>query len=269
MPTAAEEIAKIKAFWDERARVHGTEWTATLGEPFLRQIEIRAMIEHIRANRSEIIFDVGCGNGYSTVRYATAFPDKTFIGIDYSEEMIAQARTHAAPNCRFLVGDVHRLETFPPHKADLILTQRCLQNIPGYDLQKAAIENLRTKLHSHGSLLLMECSRTGLDLLQKYRRKIGKPPMEGIEPWHNTFFHDERLVEDFSATIVHFCSTYMFLAKVIEGEGMAERGYNLPNIGRFGYDKLYVIKAVRPPRRRRRGPRDPVTASAEPAGRSQ
>jgi ubiquinone/menaquinone biosynthesis C-methylase UbiE len=251
MATAAEEIAKIKAFWDERARVHGTEWTATLGEPFLRQLEIRAMIEQIGARPSDIVFDVGCGNGYSTVRYATAFPDKTFVGIDYSEEMIAQASKHALANCRFQVGDVHRLETFPPHNADLIVTQRCLQNIPGYELQKAAIRNLRTKLQPHGSLLLMECSRTGLDLLQKYRRRMGKPPMEGIEPWHNTFFHDERLIEDFGASIVHFCSTYMFFAKVVEGHGTAERGFNLPNIGRFGYDKLYVINAVRPSRPRR------------------
>jgi hypothetical protein len=164
---------------------------------------------------------------------------------------------------------VHRLETFPPDKADLILTQRCLQNIPGYDLQKRAIENLRTKLHPHGSLLLMECSKNGLELLQKYRRKFGKPAMAGIEPWHNTFFHDERLVEDFSATIVHFCSTYMFFAKVIESEGMAERGYELPNIGSFGYDKLYVIEAVRPLRRRGRGRPGPAFRDVgEPAGGS-
>jgi ubiquinone/menaquinone biosynthesis C-methylase UbiE len=250
MPTTAEQIAKIRAFWDERARTHGTEWTATLGESFLRLIEIRTMMEHIRANASDTVFDVGCGNGYSTVRYANAFPSKSFIGIDYSEEMIAQAGKHATPNCRFVVGDVLRLETFPSHKADLIVTQRCLQNIPGYDLQKRAIENLRTRLHPRGSLLLMECSRTGLERLQKYRQVFGKPPLEGIEPWHNTFLHDERLVEDFSATIVHFCSTYMFFAKVIEGEGKAERGYELPNVGSFGYDKLYVIKALRPSRRR-------------------
>lgn len=248
----AEQIAKIKAFWDERARVHGTEWTATLGEQFLRQLEIRTMLEQIASRPCDVVFDVGCGNGYSTVRYATAFPDKTFIGIDYSEEMIAQARKHETANCRFQVGDVHRLETFPPLKADLILTQRCLQNIPGYDLQRAAIENLRAKLRPRGSLLLMECSRTGLDLLQKYRRRKGKPPLEGLEPWHNTFFHDERLIRDFSAEIVHFCSTYMYFAKVVEGDGMAERGYNLPNIGSFGYDKLYVIDAVRPARPRHR-----------------
>jgi hypothetical protein len=64
--------------------------------------------------------------------------------------------------------------------------------------------------------------------------------LDNIEPWHNNFFRDTALVDDFGARVVHFTSTYMFISKVISSR-FSRLGYLLPQIGKFGYDKLYII----------------------------
>ncbi|WP_435078364.1 class I SAM-dependent methyltransferase [Halococcus sp. AFM35] len=42
------------------------------------------------------VADVGCGHGASTILMADAYPESTFVGIDYHEESIATARERAA-----------------------------------------------------------------------------------------------------------------------------------------------------------------------------
>ena len=141
----------------------------------------------------------------------------------------------------FLVGDVLQIETLPEDKFDLILTQRCLQNLPDYESQYEAINNLLERKSGQGMLCLMECSKDGVEQLNTLRSRLGMSPIEGIEPWHNNFFHDHQLIDDFNARIVHFSSTYMFLSKVVSPV-FSRMGYLLPSLGKFGYDKIYLIQ---------------------------
>ena len=230
----------VRAFWDKRAKDHGAAWTATLGEKYLRLLEIKKMSALLKKYNPQSILDVGCGNGYSTKVYAKKFPSKKFIGIDFSEDMIINANKGKMDNCDFFVGDVLDFDTLPNKDFDLIFTQRCLQNLENYEKQKLAIRNLLKLKSNKGLLLLMECSKDGVKQLNDMRVKFKKQPQEGIEPWHNCFFRDIDLMRDFGARIVHFASTYMFLAKVISPK-YSRIGYFLPQIGHFGYDKLYII----------------------------
>ena len=165
----------------------------------------------------------------------------TFFGLDFSEEMIANALINTPSNCTFVVGDVLNLTTYPEGLFDLILTQRCLQNLPDYPTQYIAIGNLLSKKSHDGRLLLMECSKDGVEKLNRLRQKLGRRPIEDIEAWHNHFMTDNDLINDFRAEIVHFSSTYMFLSKVIHPR-LSSFAWLLPAIGTFGYDKLYIIQ---------------------------
>jgi len=233
---------KTKKYWDDRAKEHGESWQATLGEEYLRNLEIRTIIKLIKKYKPSRVLDVGCGNGYSTKIYAEQFPDIHFVGIDYSEFMIQNANMKPIANCEFYVGDVLNYDSLPSGSYDLIITQRCLQNISDYDRQRIAINNLLRKKTIHGTLLLMECSKDGVDQINRLRIKLGKKVIEGIEPWHNKFFVDDNLINDFGATINHFTSTYMFLSRVISLKcHLLKLASYLPAVGKFGYDKLYII----------------------------
>ena len=241
MKDSPEEIKIIKDFWNQRAETHGDECNATLGEKYLRFLEIKTMIKLIKTYKPQNVLDVGCGNGYSTIKYAKTFPDISFIGIDYSEKMIRYAKKISLPNSSFFVADVMEPKSFPNADFDLILTQRCIQNLGRYENQYAAISNLIKKKKPNGLILLMECSKDGVEQLNRIRRKLRKKPKEGIEPWHNNFIRDNKLSKDFGAEIVYFSSTYMFLTKVLHHR-LSKLGYLLPNMGNFGYDRLYIIK---------------------------
>jgi len=234
-------IKEIKKFWDTRAKEYGGDWQATLGEKYLRLLEIKTMKKFIKRYTPKRLLDVGCGNGYSTKMYADEFPSIQFFGMDYSEEMIQYAQKSPIPNCSFFVGDVLDGASFKEGEFDIIMTQRCLQNLPDYECQRRAINNLLMRKSPDGHLLLMECSKDGVAQFNQLCVMMGKKPVDNLEPWHNNFFVDKSLQEDFGAEIVYFSSTYMFLAKVMH-PGLSMLGYLLPPIGKFGYDRLYIIK---------------------------
>lgn len=236
-----DKIRKIKEFWDNRARQYGEACRATLGEVRLRKLEIKTMINYIRKYGPLNVLDIGCGNGYSTIKYAEKFPSIHFYGVDYSYEMIKRAKKNTLKNCGFDTADVLDISSLPKKKFELIITQRCLQNLPDYKKQYDAINNLISLKTRNGRLLLMECSKNGVAQLNKYRKIFLRASLDGIEPWHNNFFVDEKIKTDFKADIVYFSSTYMFVAKVIHPR-LSLIGYLFPSIGKFGYDRLYIIK---------------------------
>jgi SAM-dependent methyltransferase len=236
-----KRINEIQEFWDKRANQFGTRSQATLGEKYLRQIEIDVMVRMIRSLKPARVLDVGCGNGYSTKIYARQFPNVEFVGIDYSVEMIKFACIDNVDNCSFTVSDILDIESFPPGEFDLVFTQRCVQNLPEYSLQKSAIQNLIDKKNQRGMIVMMECSSNGVEQMNAWRRVLFKKKLEGIEPWHNKFLVDETLQADFDADIKCFCSTYMFLTRVVWPR-LGVLGYWLPQVGNFGYDKMYILK---------------------------
>ncbi len=243
-PQAAAE--RIRNFWDERAQRFGESQRATLGETYLRHVEIKEMRKRLRRLRPGRVLDVGCGNGYSTLQYAAALPHTEFVGVDFSSQMVQLAQQQAGRNISFHQADVTDPGTLPNGGFDVIMTQRCIQNLPDYETQRPAIESLRTKLNPGGTLILNECSRDGVEQLNGLRQRLGLAPIEGIEPWHNCFMRDDRLKGDFRARVEYISSTYMFLAKVINKK-LAKQARFLPALGRFGYDRFYVIRAEQTP----------------------
>lgn len=241
MSQATATHATIRAFWDDRARQFKADGRATLRETHLREVEIRTMEAKIRAMRPMTVLDVGCGNGWSTRRYARRFPGARFVGVDFSAEMIRYANLDVPPNCAFAVADVLDAGSLPAGPFDMVITQRCIQNLPDWQTQTRAIRNLLARRAPGGAVLMMECSKDGVRQLNGLRGRLGLAPIEGIEPWHNAFMRDRAVVKEFAARVEYFSSTYMFLAKVLHKKLSYVARY-LPPVGNFGYDRLYVLK---------------------------
>ena len=77
------------------------------------------------------VADVGCGHGWSTVLMAKAFPNSRFVGYDYHEGSIEDARKHAeahgvARNTRF---EVAAAKDIPDAAFDLVAFFDCLHDM--------------------------------------------------------------------------------------------------------------------------------------------
>ena len=78
---------------------------------------LEGTVEKLR--RGGKVADVGCGHGASTVLMAEAFPNSEFVGIDFHDASIEQARAHAKrlPNVRF---ETARAQDYPGSGFDLV-----------------------------------------------------------------------------------------------------------------------------------------------------
>ncbi|MBU2670399.1 class I SAM-dependent methyltransferase [Actinoplanes bogorensis] len=115
--------------------------------PAMKDVE-----ERLRAGSR--VADVGCGLGASTVLMASAYPESTFVGLDYHAGSIADARERAAAagvgnRTRFEVGRAAELSgTY-----DLICLFDSLHDMGD---PVGALRHLRDRLDPAGSLLLVE-----------------------------------------------------------------------------------------------------------------
>lgn len=236
----------IKEFWENRAKEYGKSMCATLGETYLRKLEIKTMVNIIKKNKPDSVLEIGCGNGYSTSIYAERFPKMKMFATDYSKKMIDLAKSYYQKNnVIYDVWDVTQPSEYPfkIDKYDLIFSQRVIQNLPTWEMQKNTIRHLISMLKDNGKLCIMECSEEGVDQLNNARKKIRRPRIDGIIPWHNKFISDKKMMEEFADNIneiTHFSATYMFITRLISMR-LAKYAWLLPPIGKFGYDKVFVL----------------------------
>jgi SAM-dependent methyltransferase len=96
------------------------------------------------------VADLGCGNGRWLERLAAAFPDKRYLGVEQSAELLGMARLrHAGPNIEFLCADLHAV----PGRFDALLLRAVLQHVPA----PAALPALLCdRLVDGGSLLVLD-----------------------------------------------------------------------------------------------------------------
>lgn len=238
---------KIKHFWDQRAVEFGKSMKATLGETYLRKLEIRTMLKMIKRLKPSTALEIGCGNGFSTSIYADKFPKMKILATDYSQEMLNIARkSYARENIVYEEWDITQPNEFPfeQNSFDFIFSQRIIQNLPSWEIQKDAIYYLTSMLGVKGVLCLMECSEEGVNQLNKWRTRFGRKPINGIIPWHNKFLEDTKLKNEFRKNLVkifYFSSSYMFITRIISSK-LKKIAWLLPPIGKFGYDRVYIFR---------------------------
>ncbi|GJJ12945.1 hypothetical protein Clacol_007192 [Clathrus columnatus] len=78
------------------------------------------------------ILDIGCGPGTITVDFAVLVPDGKVLGVEYSPDVLEQARTYASgrgvKNIEFTTGDIHSLD-YPDNTFDIVHAHQVLQHL--------------------------------------------------------------------------------------------------------------------------------------------
>jgi 2-polyprenyl-3-methyl-5-hydroxy-6-metoxy-1,4-benzoquinol methylase len=101
------------------------------------------------------VADVGCGVGFSTLLMAEAYPSSSFVGFDFHEASIVDARRHAAEHG---AGERVRFETAAAKEIDdggfdLITTFDCLHDMGD---PKGCAEHMRRILKPDGTWMIVE-----------------------------------------------------------------------------------------------------------------
>ena len=259
---------KIKQYWNERARHMGGSTQATTDDLFLRELEIAKLKEKISAislPHGSAVVDLGCGDGYSTLSIAAAFPTVRFVGIDYSEEMLALAeeRRLAEPELlervSFQLGDMRRLSTsVKADRFEVILSMRSLINLSSCNEQYDVLRQIGEHLKPGGYYFGSENFLQGQKNFNRLRTAMGLPEIP--IRWHNHFFDEEEFLAEtekyFDGVIIeNFSSSYYLATRVIYSAGCQLRGEQpdyyhpihriagkLPVIGDFSPIKLVSMR---------------------------
>jgi SAM-dependent methyltransferase len=185
---------EIQKFWSERANNPlFNDKSVTNNDFYRRDIEIHYIVEMIKEygyilTKSPKVLDVGCGTGYGTRIFADYVSE--IKGTDFSQDMIDKAKPKETDNCKFEWSDITADKT-EKESYDIIITQRCLINVPGFKLQKKAINNIFNKLKPGGIYIMLEACSNGRENLNEAREIAGLEKMP-VVPF-NTDFDENKL----------------------------------------------------------------------------
>ena len=108
-----------------------------------------------KLERGARVADIGCGHGWSTVLMAKAFPKSQFVGFDFHESSIGEARAHAGAhgvggNTRF---EVAKAKEFTETGFDLVTCFDCLHDMGD---PAGAARHIRAALKPDGTWMVVE-----------------------------------------------------------------------------------------------------------------
>ncbi|HEY5363748.1 MAG TPA: trans-aconitate 2-methyltransferase [Aestuariivirga sp.] len=87
----------------------------------------RDLLAQVPAFEAQVVYDLGCGPGNSTVLLVEAFPKARIVGMDNSPEMLAKAR-EALPKIEFVEADLGAWQA--PPDVDLLFSNATFQWVP-------------------------------------------------------------------------------------------------------------------------------------------
>ncbi|MGI9021599.1 MAG: class I SAM-dependent methyltransferase [Solirubrobacterales bacterium] len=254
---------EIHAYWREQASEHGLSPAASWSDVRVIELEVATIGPYLARARA---LDVGCANGYSSIRFA-AEHDADVLGIDYVEEMIEAAekrRSGLPPPIRerveFRVGDVRSLE-LADGEYERVVSTRVMINLGDWEGQQQGLRECVRVLRPGGLLLLSEATVGGWSRLNALRREWGldEIPMPGF----NIYLREEAVVallepEAELVELVDFASSYYVATRVLKpllaraaevpvdiADPDAEFNRwaaRLPAAGDYGTQKLFVFR---------------------------
>jgi len=257
---------RVKAYWEDRAQAR-QDVASTTDDVYLRELEVSTLIKVLGdagLPSGASILDVGCGDGWSTIRIAQAFPRISFHGIDFSANMIELATKRLigqelADRVSFAVGDATALDSACGDAVfDAVLTDRCLINLTSLERQALAVSQIAAHLKPGGLYVAIENFMEGQDKMNAIRSSMGLSEIP--VRWHNLYFTEDgfRRITDPSFEefkLSDFTSSYYFATRVIYSSMCQMRNekpdyrheihqlaVKLPSVGDFSPIKMAVLR---------------------------
>jgi ubiquinone/menaquinone biosynthesis C-methylase UbiE len=253
-------------FWTRKALNHGESPAASWSDTMAIEIEIKEICKHLTDGDKAL--DVGCANGYSTVRFASQ-KHINIRGIDFVPQMIELARLRASKlhknvqnRLTFEIGDITDLKE-STGKYDKVIATRVLINLVEWDNQVRAIHECARVLKRGGLLLLSEATLQGWQQMNKFRQEWGLSaiPM----PHFNQYLDQDKIIDIVSeflqlVEISNFSSTYYICTRIFKPLLIKALGIekdvadpnmewnrwaaHLPSWGDYGVQKLFVFRKL-------------------------
>lgn len=256
--------SEVYEYWTRQAREHGLSPSASWSDHRVIEMEINEIAKHL--TDGDKVLDVGCANGYSSLRFAGVRRIQ-LRGLDYVPEMIEQARVQLSTmkdclvgSVEFDVGDITQLKE-QLHSYDKVIVVRVLINLGTWERQLLGLRQCLRMLKPGGLLLLSEATLQGWRRLNALRNEWG---MEDIPmPAFNQYIDEEKVIaavgsEASLLEISNFASTYYVGTRVLKpllaqathapvsvADPNAEwnRWFSqLPPAGDYGTQKLFVFR---------------------------
>jgi SAM-dependent methyltransferase len=128
----------VSAFNQDVAANGGYQYTRNA--PYSAQVSNKRLTdvtEEIIRSLPEVqtVLDAGCGDGTYTAELKKRLPHIQFTGFDPAAVAIDEAKKQY-PDCRFVVGDILTLDTFPKEQFDLVIIRGVIHHLP---TQQAAV----------------------------------------------------------------------------------------------------------------------------------
>jgi len=255
---------EIFEYWTDQAKAYGQSPSAPWSDYHVIELEIQEIIKWL--TDGDAVLDVGCANGYSSMRFASAHKIRV-RGVDYIPEMIEQARLRIASSdnqlqgkVEFALGDITKLDE---HSStyDKLIVVRVLINLGSWERQLKGLQECIRVLKSGGVLLLSEATLQGWRRLNLLRNEWG---LEDISmPAFNQYLDEDQVVcaarqEMDLVEISNFASGYYvgtrlvkpLLARVANspidvGNPLCEWNRwcsQLPAAGDYGTQKLFIFR---------------------------
>lgn len=215
MKFTRDDILKL---YKEQASCHGAEGTSTIQDMRTRELELSALLRHLKDGMR--VLEIGCGNGYTGEMIVRLYA-LDLHAFDFSQDMIDIAKKRDLSGIRgklsFTCDDV--LELKADGQYDVVMSERCIQNLISWDDQKKALGNIVSWMKPGGAYVMLESFWTGLNNLNEAREEVGLEPI--AESWHNHFFVEDdvmALMDSLGCECVEqdkFLSGYYFGSRVL------------------------------------------------------
>lgn len=205
--------------------------TANKRDRILKELEIRAIGQYVKDGMR--VLDAGCGDGETLERLKVGFTGPCMMGIDGSVAMLqaAHARLEDGLGADLECCDLRDVVAWAGNRRwDLIYTERCLINLPTWEVQAQAIRDCCALLKPGGQFVMCEHSQDGLDETNEWRAKLNLPAI--VPPSHNRYLRDAE-VYGYGAlwdgpgddvTIQDFAGLYYFLSRIVNAKLAADVG---------------------------------------------
>ncbi len=252
----------ILDFWSSQAVKHKDSPSASWGDNWAIDLEIQNIARHI--DDGDSVLDVGCANGFAAIRQWDIHKLKNISGVDFSKEMITEARRaieylNAKDHFDFRVGDAREIP-FESESFDVVYTTRCLINLPNWPDQIKGINECLRVCKKGGVVVLSEAFYEPLVKLNSLRTLCGLAPL--VEHDFNRYLKKQKLenyLDEFYPNWVNndFSSVYYLGSRFIRelvtdvkdypgySNPINEKFYQLEKEfsgGGFGIQQSYIIK---------------------------